>query len=134
MVKHPLTFAQWQQRAEALTICGLAFINGEYTAAQGGETFACHSPIDNHCLTAIASCQQADADMAVSCARQVFEAGTWSKASPRHRQKVLLRFAELMKEHLEELALLETLDMGKPIADSLGDDIPGSISSKSFVF
>ncbi len=128
MADHASTLSLWQQQAAQLNICGLAFINGEYTPALGGETFPCNSPIDGQCLTTIASCQSADADIAVTHARRTFERGTWSQASPNARKKVLQRFADLMAEHADELALLETLDMGKPIANSLTDDIPGSIN------
>ncbi len=128
MADHASTLSQWQQQASQLTICGLAFINGEYTPALGGETFPCHSPIDGQCLTVVASCQSADADVAVVHARAAFDRGIWSQASPSTRKQVLHRFADLMAEHADELALLETLDMGKPIANSLGDDIPGSIN------
>ena len=57
-------------------------------------------------------------------ARRAFEAGTWSRQAPRERKRVLLKFAQLIERHAEELALLETLDMGKPIADVLNIDLP----------
>ena len=55
-------------------------------------------------------------------ARRAFESGVWAQQHPRERKRVLLRFAELILEHRDELALLETLDMGKPISDSLAVD------------
>ncbi|CAM3836590.1 aldehyde dehydrogenase [Parendozoicomonas haliclonae] len=125
----PLTFAQWQEKAETLSINGQAFINGQYCDAASGETFECRSPIDGRTLASIASCQAEDAEQAVSVARQVFQAGDWSRMAPRKRKQVLLRFAQLMEDNLEELAVLETLDMGKPIGDSVGDDIPSSVNS-----
>jgi 4-guanidinobutyraldehyde dehydrogenase/NAD-dependent aldehyde dehydrogenase len=68
----------------------------------------------------------ADADRAVAAARRAFDDGVWSRQPPRERKRVLLRFAELILAHRDELALLETLDMGKPIADSLAVDIPAT--------
>ena len=63
-------------------------------------------------------------DAAVRGARQAFESGVWAHAAPRTRKKVLMRFAELIEQHADELALLETLDMGKPIRDSRKVDVP----------
>lgn len=121
-----LTLADWQQRARDLRIEGRAFIQGEYTAAADGAQFDCISPIDGRLLTQVASCDQADAERAVASARAAFEAGSWAQLAPAKRKAVMIRFAELLEAHAEELALLETLDMGKPIGDSLTVDIPGA--------
>lgn len=121
-----LTLADWQQRARDLRIEGRAFIQGEYTAAADGAQFDCISPIDGRLLAQVASCDQADAERAVASARAAFEAGSWAQLAPAKRKAVMIRFAELLEAHAEELALLETLDMGKPIGDSLTVDIPGA--------
>ncbi|QGW21277.1 aldehyde dehydrogenase family protein [Stutzerimonas degradans] len=121
-----LTLADWQQRARDLRIEGRAFIQGEYTAAADGAQFDCISPIDGRQLAQVASCDQADAERAVASARAAFEAGSWAQLAPAKRKAVMIRFAELLEAHAEELALLETLDMGKPIGDSLTVDIPGA--------
>jgi len=121
-----LTFADWQQRARDLRIEGRAFIQGEYTEAQGHDRFDCISPVDGRVLAQVASCDQADAERAVASARAAFEAGSWAKLAPAKRKAVLIRFADLLEANREELALLETLDMGKPIGDSLTVDIPGA--------
>jgi 4-guanidinobutyraldehyde dehydrogenase/NAD-dependent aldehyde dehydrogenase len=124
-----LTHQDWEQRASALKIEGRAFINGEYTNALSGATFDCLSPIDGRLLARVASCDSDDADRAVSNARATFDSGIWSRSAPAHRKAVMIRFAELLKQHTEELALLETLDMGKPIRDSLAIDLPNSVIS-----
>ncbi|MCQ4304766.1 aldehyde dehydrogenase PuuC [Stutzerimonas frequens] len=121
-----LTFADWQQRARDLRIEGRAFIQGEYTEAQAGDRFDCISPVDGRVLAQVASCDQADAERAVASARAAFEAGSWARLAPAKRKAVLIRFADLLEANREELALLETLDMGKPIGDSLTVDIPGA--------
>ena len=121
-----LTFADWQQRARDLRIEGRAFIQGEYCAAAQGGQFDCISPVDGRVLAQVASCDLADAERAVASARAAFEAGSWAKLAPAKRKAVLIRFADLLEAHREELALLETLDMGKPIGDSLAVDIPGA--------
>ncbi|MCW8832355.1 MAG: aldehyde dehydrogenase [Colwellia sp.] len=127
MSKTDLTY--WQQQAKSLTIEGRAFINGDYVDAQNKETFACISPIDGKPLAEIALCAEAEANQAVTCARATFEHGDWSKAAPVKRKAIMLKFADLIEQHGDELALLETLDMGKPISDALNVDIPGAVRS-----
>lgn len=127
MNTHDLNY--WQTKAESLVIEGRAFINGEYRLACDQETFDSISPIDNRFLAKISHCRQADVDMAVSNARVTFEQGVWSKAAPSVRKAVMLKFADLIEQHAEELALLETLDMGKPIAHALNVDIAGTLRS-----
>ena len=116
----------WEQRVAALSIQSQAFVAGAYQPALDAATFDCISPIDGRVLAQVASCDQADADLAVSNARSVFASGVWSRLAPVERKSVMIRFAELIEQHGEELALLETLDMGKPISDSLAVDIPGA--------
>ncbi|MBV7314645.1 aldehyde dehydrogenase [Shewanella sp. NIFS-20-20] len=118
-----LTMQDWQTKAANLKINGQAYINGKYQAAAEGQTFDCISPIDGRLLTKVASCSDADAQQAVAVSRATFESGVWAKQSPVHRKQVMIRFAELLEHHGEELALLETLDMGKPIRYSLTVDV-----------
>ncbi|KWR71962.1 MULTISPECIES: aldehyde dehydrogenase [Pseudomonas] len=123
------TRADWEARASQLRIEGRAFIDGQYRDAADGTTFDCISPVDGRLLAKVASCDAADAERAVHSARAAFESGAWSQQAPAARKAVLVRFAELLEEHAEELALLETLDMGKPIGDSLNVDLPGAVDS-----
>ncbi|RZL08697.1 MAG: aldehyde dehydrogenase [Rubrivivax sp.] len=126
----PPTSAQariWRDRADALIaeghIDGRAFIGGQRVASASGETFACLSPIDGRWLTDVARGQAADVDAAVRAARTAFDDRRWAGQAPAQRKRVLARFAELLIQHKDELALLETLDMGKPIQYSLGVDV-----------
>ncbi|OEC36907.1 4-guanidinobutyraldehyde dehydrogenase / NAD-dependent aldehyde dehydrogenase [Pseudomonas cuatrocienegasensis] len=121
-----LTRADWEQRAQQLNIEGRAFIHGEYRPAVSGATFECLSPVDGRLLATVASCDLADAEAAVADARATFDSGVWSRLAPVARKAIMLRFADLIEQHGEELALLETLDMGKPISDSYGIDVSGS--------
>ena len=121
-----LTRADWEQRAQALAIECRAFIHGQYTPAVSGATFDCVSPVDGRLLGKVASCDLADAERAVADARATFESGVWSRLAPVKRKQAMIRFADLMAQHAEELALLETLDMGKPIGDALSVDVPGA--------
>ena len=127
-----LTRADWEQRAKDLKIEGRAYINGEYTAAVSGDTFECISPVDGRLLATVASCDAADAQRAVENARATFNSGVWSRLAPAKRKSAMLRFAALLKANAEELALLETLDMGKPISDSLNIDVPGAANALSW--
>ncbi len=117
-------FATWQARADALRLTGQAYIDGAFTDAADGATFAATSPIDGRHLADVAACGQADVDRAVAAARRAFEAGTWAGLAPRERKRRLQRLAALIESHAEELALIESLDMGKPVRDALAFDIP----------
>ena len=116
--------SQWEQLAAGLKPEGRAFINGRLIEAQSGERFDDISPIDGRPASAVARCAAVDVDTAVASARATFEAGLWRHEPPKERKRVLLRFAELIRADLERLAALETLDVGKPIANSLSVDVP----------
>jgi acyl-CoA reductase-like NAD-dependent aldehyde dehydrogenase len=116
----------WHQRARALRIQGQAVISGRRVAARSGESFACLSPIDGRELAQVALGDVADIDAAVAAARQAFESGAWARQPPAARKAVLQRFSALIEGAAEELALLETLDMGKPIRDALQVDVPAT--------
>ncbi|WP_034301895.1 aldehyde dehydrogenase [Herbaspirillum sp. RV1423] len=119
--------AYWQERAASLSIQRLAYIDGRFVDAVSGATFAAFSPIDGRKLADVAACQSEDVDLAVAAARRAFEAGVWSRLHPRERKQCLLRLSQLIAQHGEELALLETLDMGKPIADAVLYDVPETV-------
>jgi 4-guanidinobutyraldehyde dehydrogenase / NAD-dependent aldehyde dehydrogenase len=101
-----------------------AFVDGEYVDALSGETFDCVSPITGATVAQIAAGDAADIDRAVRGARAAFESGVWSRLAPKKRKRTLLKLAALIEEHAEELALLETVDVGKPIGDSRRVDLP----------
>jgi gamma-glutamyl-gamma-aminobutyraldehyde dehydrogenase/4-guanidinobutyraldehyde dehydrogenase/NAD-dependent aldehyde dehydrogenase len=98
-----------------------AFIDGEFVDAASGETFACVSPVSGEVLFEVAACAAEDVDRAVAVARRAFEAGSWSQLKPKKRKAVLLRLADLIERDRDELALMITLDMGKPIGDAAGE-------------
>lgn len=122
---HNLSY--WQERAEAIRIPHQAYIDGKFVDARSGSTFTAINPANGQKLTDIVACQQEDIDLAVAAARRAFESGVWSLMHPRERKKRLLRLAALIEQHGEELALLETLDMGKPIGDALLYDLPETV-------
>ncbi|PPD52627.1 MAG: aldehyde dehydrogenase PuuC [Methylotenera sp.] len=123
------TTTDWHARAKSLKIDGRAFIGGVRMPAAGGQTFECFSPIDNRKLADVASCQEIDVNLAVACARTAFNDRRWAGLSPRERKQAMIRFADLLISNREELALLETLDMGKPISASLSVDVNSAANS-----
>ena len=119
----------WHQRAKALKVDGRAVINGKRVNVMDGGTFECFSPIDSRKLADVASCKSADVDLAVAAARAAFNDRRWAGKSPKERKKIMIKFADLIIENREELALLETLDMGKPITASLNVDVSSAANS-----
>jgi acyl-CoA reductase-like NAD-dependent aldehyde dehydrogenase len=116
----------WHARARDLRIDGRCVIDGERRAAQSGETFACLSPLDGRSLGDVARGREADVDAAVRSAGAAFDDGRWADKAPAQRKRVLQKFADKILAAKEELALLETLDMGKPIQYSLSVDVPST--------
>jgi len=116
-------------RAATLTFPSHAVIGGKLADAQSGKRFANIGPRDGKILNQVVECGPEDIDAAVKAARAAFEDGRWRNKTPREKKKIMFRLAELMERDLEELALLETLDMGKPIRDTRTIDIPTSINS-----
>jgi gamma-glutamyl-gamma-aminobutyraldehyde dehydrogenase len=120
------THDQWKSQANALSFRNQAFINGKFVDAASGKTFRSINPATDAILTEVAECDLEDVNRAVASARKVFEAGSWSRAAPAHRKVVMLKLAELIRENLEEMALLDSLDMGKLVTDAVTIDAPGS--------
>ncbi|MDN3522427.1 aldehyde dehydrogenase [Halomonas ramblicola] len=120
-MSRPETLADWQALAKSLSYETRAFIDDEFVPAESGETFATVNPATGETLAEVASCDAPDAERAVDHARAAFARGDWSRLAPGKRKRVLLRLADLMEAHQHELALLDTLDMGKPVSSSLGD-------------
>ena len=118
-----MTTTAWHERAAALRIDGRAVVNGERVDAASSARFACLSPVDGRTLAEVARCAEVDVDAAVAAARAAFEDRRWAGKAPAERKRILARFADLMLEHRDELALLETLDMGKPIRYSRSVDV-----------
>lgn len=117
----------WRQRLRTLDIRSQAFIGGRFVDAGDGRRFDCISPIDGAVIAQVAECAEADVDRAVAAARAAFEDRRWSGLAPARRKAILLAFAQAVEDHAEELALIETVDMGKPISDSLAVDVPATV-------
>ncbi len=113
----------WHERAAAARLDGRIVIDGERRAAASGDTFDRISPIDGRVITTAARGSAADIDAAVASARAAFSDKRWCGKPPAVRKRLLARFAEKILAAKDELALLETLDMGKPIQYSLAVDV-----------
>jgi len=121
------TVTDWKSQADQLTIEGRAFINGRFVDALSGQTRPTFNPSTGRELAGVALCGSEDAELAVKGARATFESGVWSRMAPMDRKMVLVRWAELIEQHADELALLETLDVGKPISDTTNVDVPATV-------
>lgn len=127
MTIHDLAY--WRKKAQSVTIPDRAFINGEFVAAKSGKTLAVINPSTGETLAEVADCQQEDIDLAVGVARQAFESGVWSGLHPRERGARLQKLATLIGRDIEEFSVLETLNVGKPITESMLFDLPEAIKT-----
>ena len=99
------------------------FINGQWTDAASGKTFETPNPATGETLARIAEGDAEDIDRAVRAARRAFEDGPWSRMTPSERGRIIWRIGDLILEHLDELAQLESLDNGKPFAVARAADV-----------
>jgi acyl-CoA reductase-like NAD-dependent aldehyde dehydrogenase len=118
---------RWNDQARRLGYRSQCFIGNRYVSAASGKTFTCTNPATGKALTQVSAGDREDINRVVKAARVAFDKGGWSRVAGAERKKFLLRFADLMERHATELALLETLDTGKPIADTAKVDVPLSI-------
>lgn len=123
--QHVPTRDQWLALLENQEIQHQAFIGGKFVSSMSGKTFDCINPATDQVIACVSACDKEDVDLAVTQARAAFDSGVWS-SEPAVRKKTLLRLSELIIEHRHELALLESIDMGKLASDALLLDIPGA--------
>lgn len=121
-----LSFSDWKSLAADLSFRGQAFIDGKFVDAVSGRTFDSINPANGSVLTAVAECDAEDVNLAVAAGRRAFEDGRWSRMAPGDRKAVLLKLADLIRANLTEMALLDSLDMGKLVTDAVTVDAPGS--------
>ncbi|MFT4008415.1 MAG: aldehyde dehydrogenase [Nocardioidaceae bacterium] len=116
----------WRATAATISPRTNAFIDGKAVPALDGRTSPTVNPATMSVIAEVAECSAPDIDAAVKSARGTFEAGSWSRSAPRDRKAVMQRWAQLVREHADELAVLDTIDAGKLIADTSTIDVPGS--------
>lgn len=103
------------------------YVNGAFIESASGKTFKTPNPATGETLTIVAEAGREDIHKAVVAARMAFDEGPWSRMSTAERSRLMYKLADLMEEHKEELAQLETLDNGKPIRETMAADIPLAI-------
>ena len=113
----------WEHLANATRPEGRALINGKLVAALDGRVFDDISPVHGRVIAHVARCGAADVDAAVASSRAAFNEGSWRRTDPATRKRVMHRFAQLIREDIDHLAILETLDVGKPILNSVNVDV-----------
>lgn len=123
----PLTAAEYKAIASDLQFPANAFIDGAFRPAGSGKTFRTINPATGETLADISACDGSDVDYAVGKARAAFDDGRWRLLPPGERKAILLTFAKLLEQHRHELAVMESLDSGKPVSECQTVDIPDTI-------
>src|SRR5690242_15324467 len=109
------------------------FVDGKFIEAKKGRTFESINPVDNSVICEVARSDASDVDSAVKAARKAFRSGVWSRMAPRERMEILYRYANLIREHAAEFAVLDVLNMGKPVSEMINGDVPGSALTFQFM-
>jgi aldehyde dehydrogenase (NAD+) len=109
----------------------LLLIDGRRVASASGRTFTSLNPATESVIATIAEGNEIDVDRAVAAARRAFE-GPWRTMRAAERGHILLKWADLLKKHADEIAELESLDAGKPISAVLRQDLPAAIDTLTY--
>jgi gamma-glutamyl-gamma-aminobutyraldehyde dehydrogenase len=117
----------YKSAARKLKLRTDALIDGKFVKAASGQTFETENPATGQVITRIAECDAPDVDRAVIAARKAFDSGVWSRMKPADRKKILLKWADLLEANLQDIALMDCLEGGKPISDCMNMDIPDTI-------
>ncbi len=125
--KKLLTHAEYQAIAGQLSLPCNAFIDGKFQPAKSKKRFVSINPATGKTIAEIAACDTKDVDFAVNKARDAFEDGRWSKLHPGERKQTLIRLAKLMQRNSHELAVMESIDSGKPVGDCASIDLQETI-------
>ncbi len=114
----------YSEIAKSLKLPTGALIDGKFVAATSGATFETRNPYTGAVIATLPACGAEDVDLAVAAARRSFEAGVWSGLHPSERKAILGKLADLLMANIEELAVMEALDAGKPVTDCMELDLP----------
>ena len=127
-----ITLQDWTRLAGEIRPRTEIFIDGKFRTAASGATFDSVNPATGEVITRVSSADAEDVDAAVRSARAAFDSGVWSRTSAAHRKRVLQRLAELITEHDRELALLDSIDMGKLVTEAHTVDVPSAADLFAF--
>ena len=122
-----LTHEEYKAIEKSLDFPTNAFINGQFQSSKSGNTFETTNPATGKVIANIAACNSEDVDHAVTKAREAFDQGHWSKIHPGERKQALIKLSKLIKRNIQELAVMESIDSGKPIRDCATIDLPETI-------
>ena len=123
-----LTHKEYKAIEKSLDFPTNAFINGQFQSSKSGNTFETTNPATGKVIANIAACNSEDVDHAVTKAREAFDQGHWSKLHPSVRKEGLIKLSKLIKRNIHELAVMESVDSGKPIRDCETIDLPETIA------
>ena len=124
-----LTHKEYTAIAKTIIFSVDPFINGEFTKPLSGNTMETINPATGDVLATVAACGSADVDAAVIIAQQAFDSGKWSRLHPSERKEIIIKLADLIQENQYELAVLESLESGKPISECQMTDLPETVST-----
>jgi gamma-glutamyl-gamma-aminobutyraldehyde dehydrogenase len=129
------SYRNWKNAAvrELAAASTKLFIDGEYVDALDGGRFESINPANRDVIASMSAANEKDVDRAVAAARAAFRSGSWSRMAPRERMQIMYKFANLIDQNTAQLAVLDTLDMGKPISDMLEVDIPACVETIQFM-
>ncbi len=119
-----LSLNEYQALADSINLPKDAFIDGRFMPAKSGCRFDTVNPAKGQVLASIAACDEVDVDFAVSKAREAFNKGVWRKKTPNERKRILLKLSKLIRHHQHQLAILESIESGKPISECETIDVP----------
>ena len=122
----------WHDRAASVRPETRLFIGGRFVEASSGGRFRTVNPATRQVLAEVAQGTAKDVDLAVTAARKAFRGGSWSRMKPRARMDVLYKAARLIEQHADDLSLLDCMDMGKPISEMIGIDLPATVLTFQF--
>ena len=123
-----LTHEEYKAIEQSLYLNTTSFINGQFQSSKSGNTFETTNPATGKVIANIAACNSEDVDHAVTKAREAFDQGHWSKLHPSERKEGLIKLSKLIKRNIHELAVMESVDSGKPIRDCETIDLPETIA------
>ncbi|MBB5536416.1 aldehyde dehydrogenase [Rhizobium giardinii] len=128
----PLSAAEYKAIAANLHLPTNAFIDGAFRPAKSGKTFTTTNPATGETLAEITACDAGDVDDAVANAKAAFDDGRWRLLAPGDRKAALLKLAKLLEENRHELAVMESIDSGKPVRECQTVDVPDTIHTIRF--
>lgn len=123
---------EYEKISQNLNFNTKALINGRLVSARSGKIFDTVNPATGRVTASIVSCGIEEVDEAVNAARAAFDSGRWSNIAPEERKKLLFIFADLIEKNAAELAVMETIDSGKPICDTVEGDVPETVQCFRF--